>query len=259
MIKYIKTSFQKFISDFLSKGIYDILKWILGGGGLIYLSTIFFSKNFSIVEFLSKEYLIKLYCSILYTIIIFIVSFLIYKQIYSRKYRALQRDNFTDVLTGLKNHKALNEFLKKTIDDLNNSKIKSLSVLIIDVDDFKKFNTDFGHTKSDQVLKGLGQLLNTDKRATDETFRQFLRGDEFVVITKDTNLGDAVKAAERKRKLVENNTFSVKDENYRLTVSCGVTEFKKEGDDIDIFLNRASQALAVAKEIRGKNNTKSNF
>lgn len=172
---------------------------------------------------------------------------------------ALQKDNFTDGLTGVKNHKALCEFLKKSIDELNALKIKSLSVIIIDVDDFKKFNTDFGHTKSDQILKSLGQLLNNDKRATDETFRQFLRGDEFVVITKDTNLGDAVKAAERKRKLIENNTFCIKDENFRLTVSCGVTEFKKEEDDIDIFLNRASQALAISKQIKGKNNTKSNY
>jgi diguanylate cyclase (GGDEF)-like protein len=255
---YLKNSFQKFKDDFFAKGIYDIIKGI-GIAFILYIGTLFMPENFSPLKLLSTEYIIKLYCSILYTITVFVVSFLIYKQIYSRKYRALQNDNFTDVLTGLKNHKALYEFLKKTIDELNNSKIKSLSVIIIDVDDFKKFNTDFGHTKSDQVLKSLGELLNTDKRATDETFRQFLRGDEFVVITKDTNLGDAVKAAERKRKLVENNTFSVKDENFRLSVSCGVTEFKKEEDDIDIFLNRASQALAVAKEVKGKNNTKSNY
>lgn len=259
-MNYIKTSIDKFKADALPKVIYDILKWIFGGGGIIYLSTLFLPRDFSIVEFLSTEFLIKLYCSILYTLTIFVLSFLIYKSIYSRKYKALQNDNFTDGLTGLKNHKALNEYLKKAVDDLiNNSKIKSLSVIIIDVDDFKKFNTDFGHTKSDQILNSLGQLLGTDKRATDETFRQFLRGDEFVVITKDTNLGDAVKASERKRKLVENNTFSIKDENFKLTVSCGVTEFKTDGDNIDTFLNRASLALSTAKGIKNKNNTKSHY
>lgn len=256
---YFKNSFQKFKDDFFAKGIYDIIKGI-GIAVLLFLSTLLIPEKFSVLNFLNKEYLIKLYCSIIYTIIVFVLSFFAYKQIYSRKYKALQLDNFTDELTGLKNHKALNEYLSHTIDELkNSSKIKTMSAIIIDVDNFKLFNTKFGHTESDQILKSLGQLLNNDKRATDETFRQFLRGDEFVVIAKDTNLGEAFKAAERKRKMIENNVFNVNNVFYKLTVSCGVTEFKKDVDTVDSFLNRASQALTTAKSKKEKNNTKSHY
>ncbi|RTZ03578.1 GGDEF domain-containing protein [Flavobacterium bomense] len=256
---YILESIEKFKNDALPKVIYDILKWALIVA-IFYLSTYFLPKDFSIIKFLSTEYLIKLYCSIFYTLVVFAITFLFFKKIYAKKYNALQKDNFTDELTGLKNHKALSECLTKMIGELkSDSKIKTISVIILDVDNFKHFNTIFGHTKSDQILKNLGQLLNNDKRVTDETFRQFLRGDEFVVIAKDTNLGEAVKAADRKRKMIENNIFNVNEVFYKLTVSCGVTEFKKDEDTFDTFLNRASQALMTAKNTKGKNNTKSHY
>lgn len=259
MISYIKNSIQKLKSDALPKIIYDIAKWSIVPF-LIYLGTLLFPKNFSIIKFLSTEYLMKLYYLIFYTFIIFLITLMIFKTIYTKKINALRKDNFTDELTGLKNHKALYDFLNQLIEEINNgSKIKTLSIIIIDVDNFKYFNTAFGHTTSDQILKNLGQLLNNDKRITDETFRQFLRGDEFVVVVKDTNLGDTFKAAERKRVMIENNIFNIKDIFYKLTVSCGVTEFKKDEDTIDTFLNRASQALMSAKAVENKNNTKSHY
>ncbi|WP_164905471.1 GGDEF domain-containing protein [Flavobacterium sufflavum] len=255
----MKNSVKKFKDDFFAKGIYDILK-ALGIFLVIYFTSTLLPKEFTILKFISTEYLIKLYCSFLYTILVFIIAFLIYNRIYRRKYKALQLDNFTDELTGLKNYKAINEYLIRTVQELNTgTKINSFSVIIIDVDNFKAFNSAFGHTKSDQILKSLGQLLNNDRRVTDETFRQFLRGDEFVVITKDTSLGEATKAAERKRKMIENNVFNIDEVFYKLTVSCGVTEFKKGDDTIDTFLNRASQALITAKNTLGKNNTKSHY
>lgn len=259
MINYTKKSIQKFKIDALPKVIYDVLKWLVILI-FLYLASLFLPKKFSFLEFMSTEYLIKLYWSTIYTIAIFILAFLLFKKLNSKKYKALEKDNFTDELTGLKNHKALKEYLKIAVEELlTSSKIKSLSVIIIDIDNFKIFNTEFGHTTSDQILKSLGQLLNNDKRVTDETFRQFLRGDEFVVIAKDTNLGDAVKAADRKRKMIENNIFNVHDVFHELTVSCGVTEFKKDEDTFDTFLNRASQALMTAKNTKGKNNTKSHY
>lgn len=258
-MSYFKNSIKKFKDDFFAKGIYDVIKY-LGIGLLIYLTTLLLPSDFSFFKFLGTEYLIKLYYSIVYTILIVAFSFLIFKQVYNKRYSALQTDNFTDELTGLKNHKALKEYLEKTVDELKkSSKWNSLSVIVIDVDNFKVFNTTFGHTKSDQILKKLGQLLNNDKRATDETFRQFLRGDEFVVIANETSMGEAIKAAERKRKMIENNIFNIDEVYYKLTVSCGVTEFKKDDDTIDTFLNRASLALTSAKNTKGKNNTKSHY
>jgi len=256
---YIKITIEKLKNDALSKIIYDISKWFVVLF-LIYLGTFLFPKKISIIKILSTEYLIKLYFLLFYTLLITLINFIFLKKLFDKKYNALKKDNFTDELTGLKNHKALYDHLKKAIEETNDySKIKFLSIIIIDIDNFKDFNTHFGHIKSDQILKKLGQLLNNDKRITDETFRQFLRGDEFVVVVKDTNLGDAFKAAERKRVMIENNIFDINDVFYKLTVSCGVTEFKINDDTIDTFLNRASQALMSAKLTENKNNTKSHY
>lgn len=255
---YLKKSIQKFKDDFLAKGIYDTIKKIVIG--IVVLCTpLIIPENFGVMKFLNTEYIIKVYLIITYTVLISIVSHFIFRKYFYNKYNKLKKDNFTDELTGLKNHKALEEYLINTVELLKTgNKIKTVSVILIDIDNFKKFNSTYGHIKSDEILKKLGQLIGSDKRATDETFRLFHRGDEFIVVAKDTNIGEAFTAAERKRNLIKNNVFSIDNENFSLTVSCGVTEFKKENDTIDSFINRASNALSLAKEIKGKNNTKSN-
>lgn len=258
MKTYILESIGKFKNDALPKAIYDVMKWILAVL-FLYIASKFIPEDFSFYKFIATEYVVKLYWSAIYTMLLIITTFLLFRSIYLKKYKDLEKDNFTDEITGLKNHKALKSYLKKTINELLiTSKISTLSIIILDIDDFKTFNSKYGHTKADKILKSLGQLLNSDKRTTDETFRMF-KGDEYVVIAKNTCLSDAFKAAERKRDMIENNTFLIKEENFKLTVSCGVTEFKKEEDDIDAFLNRASLALSTAKETKGKNNTKSHY
>lgn len=255
---YIKNSIQKFKADALSKAIYDAISsllFILGGLAI----AVVIPEKFSFRSFLKTEYTIYLYGVLMYSILLVIVAFLLIRLIYLKKYKALEKDNFTDEITGLKNHKALKAHLTKTIEELlNTSKIITLSIILIDIDDFKDYNTKYGHTKADKILKSLGQLLYSDKRVTDETFRLF-KGDEYVVIAKNTCLSDAVTAANRKRQSIAANTFIVDEIDINLTVSCGVTEYKKEEDTIDTFLNRASLALMSAKGIIGKNNTKSNY
>ncbi|NML65511.1 GGDEF domain-containing protein [Hymenobacter sp. RP-2-7] len=166
----------------------------------------------------------------------------------------MEIDNFTDELTGLKNYKALKEYVIDKIKESIHDK-KVLSIILIDVDNFKNFNTTYGYNTADRVLKAVGELLGKDKRATDEVFRQFLKGDEFLVVASETSSDDALKAAERKRKLIENATFVIDEARYKLTVSCGVTEFKA-GDDYTSFTNRAHSALVEAKSQQFKNCSK---
>ena len=226
---------------------------------VVVLIQLIITEKFSLRAFLKMEYTVYLYGIIIYSIILIIIAFLLIRLIYLKKYKTLEHDNFTDEITGLKNHKALKKHLNKTIEELlNTSKIETLSIIFIDIDDFKDYNTRYGHTKADKILKSLGQLLHNDKRGTDETFRLF-KGDEYIVIAKNTCLADAVTAANRKRQSIADNTFIIDETSINLSVSCGVTEFKKEEDTIDTFLNRASLALMSAKEIKGKNNTKSNY
>ncbi|WP_432670509.1 GGDEF domain-containing protein [Flavobacterium sp. SM2513] len=255
---YINNSLQKFKSDALSKAVYDAIRYLLILLiGLVIALVI--PDKFSLRAFLKTEFKVYLYGIFIYSIILIITAFLLIRLVYLKKYKALEKDNFTDEITGLKNHKALKAHLSKTIDELlYTSKIETLSIIIFDIDNFKEYNTKYGHTKADKILKSLGHLLHNDKRGTDETFRLF-KGDEYIVIAKNTCLSDAVTAANRKRESIADNTFIIDEISIYLSVSCGVTEFKKEDDTIDTFLNRASLALMSAKEIKGKNSTKSNY
>ena len=251
MANYIKESIKKFKNDALSKGIYDIMKaLIILLVLLIPAKWIPYVKTFFLTGYYFTSYTIIISIVTLVTITTFIVS-----RYFRKKIRLVLNDNHTDELTGLKNHKALSDYLNLKIQDAKN-RSESLSIIIIDIDDFKNFNTLYGFNVADQILKKLGELLGNDKRATDETFRYFNRGDEFLVVAYETSLSQAVQAAERKRKLIQKNLLSVEGKNHQLTVCCGVTEFKKN-DDYTSFTDRVTTALIEAKKIAGKNNTKS--
>lgn len=251
MANYIRESIKKFKNDALSKGIYDLLKWLIISLIVLiptkwipYVKTLFLAQHFV------TTYTIIISAIVLITITTFIVS-----RYFRKKIRLVLNDNHTDELTGLKNHKALGEFLNLKLQEAKN-RSESLSLIIIDIDDFKNFNTHYGFNVADQILKKLGELLGNDKRVTDETFRYFNRGDEFLVVAYDTTLSQAMQAAERKRKLIQKTLFSIDGKNHRLTVCCGVTEFKKN-DDYTSITDRVIEALNEAKKISGKNNTQS--
>lgn len=251
MANYIRESVKKFKNDALSKGIYDLLKWLI-------ISLIVFipTKWIPYVKtlFLAQHY-VTTYTIIISAIVFITITTLIVSRYFRNKIRLVLNDSHTDELTGLKNHKALSEYLNIKLQEAKN-KSESLSLIIIDIDDFKNFNSQYGFNVADQILKKLGELLGNDKRVTDETFRYFNRGDEFLVVAYDTTLSQAMQAAERKRKLIQKNLFSVDGKNHRLTVCCGVTEFKKN-DDYTSITDRVIEALNEAKKISGKNNTQS--
>lgn len=248
---YIKKSIKKFKDDVLSKGIYDILKWLF-----VFLILLIPSRWIPYVNgLLITKHSISIYWILIGSILLITVTTLIVSYLFNNKIREVLNNNHTDELTGLRNHKALDEYLNQKIHE-HKTKGDALSIVILDIDDFKSFNTTVGFNVADQILKKVGELLGNDKRATDETFRYFNRGDEFLVVATETSLGQAYQAAERKRKLIEKNLFSIEGVNHQLTVCCGVAELKK-GDDYTAITNRVIEALNEAKKISGKNNTKS--
>lgn len=240
----------RFKEDAISNGIYDLIKWVLS------LLILLIPTNWipGLKDLLSTKHLLSVYWLIIVSLVLVIATVIIVGSIFKRKLAKVQMDNYTDELTGLKNHKALKDFLNQKIEEYKR-KEESLSIIILDIDDFKAFNTKFGFSTADQILQKAGEMLGNDKRATDETFRYFNRGDEFLVIASDTNLSQALQAAERKRKLIEKAIFSVEGLSHQLTVSCGVTSYKKD-DDFKSFTDRVIQALNEAKKEEGKNCTK---
>ena len=250
MFSYIRKSIQKLGQDALSKAIYDILKYII-----VVLITLFVAKlipgNSSFGGLINTKFTLS--ALNLFLIISFCIGITLVITLFQsrKKYKALEKDNFTDELTGIFNHKALDNLLPKSIESAQKQQIK-LSLIIIDIDNFKVFNTQYGYKIADKVLTKVGSLLKSDTRATDTLFRQYSKGDEFIIIAKETELSNAIIAANRKKNLFRAG-IEVDGQAYRLTVCCGVTEFNFNTDNLDSVLVRLNNALQVAKNRENKN------
>lgn len=251
MWSYLRESVSRLKKDLLAKFFYDILKWIFVS--LILLIAARYFGAFQVSNFLTSSYSLTLFEISLVVICSIVATVILLRALFQRRYRALEKDNNTDELTGLKNHKALKKELAIKIDAASKSE-DSLAIVILDVDDFKAFNTRFGYTIADKVLAKIGLVLSNDRRITDEIFRQFQRGDEFIIVATGTTASEAFQAAERKRHHIANTNFTVNEMAFQLTVSCGVTEYI-DGDTYESFTERASSALMKAKATPLKNCT----
>jgi len=162
----------------------------------------------------------------------------------------LERDALFDHLTGLNNRRWLEARLPRLIKRYQYSG-QSLSVLMIDVDHFKRFNDTYGHLAGDIVLSALGQALLEHLRPTDLSVRY--GGEEFVVILPSADLAGARIAAERLRRAVK-TTPIVTHQGATLpsvTISIGIAQLSGDEDAASV-LGRADVALYRAKNL-GRN------
>ncbi|MBK7450755.1 MAG: sensor domain-containing diguanylate cyclase [Anaerolineales bacterium] len=120
------------------------------------------------------------------------------------------------------------------------------SVVMLDIDFFKKINDTYGHVTGDSVLAGLAQLLTEIARTSDLVAR--FGGEEFVLILPETNLIDAQDVAERIHKKVADTPFIVDGHAIRITVSLGVTSSERSGQDFESLLKDADRLLYQAKQ-----------
>lgn len=159
----------------------------------------------------------------------------------------------TDALTGLSNRLALNSWWQRELPNIVNGS-KALSVIMIDIDDFKKVNDKFGHDTGDLVLKSVATTLQECVRSTDCIFRY--GGEEFIVLLPDSNADGAKHVAERIRATIDNTKLPHLG-NLSVSVSAGLshltTRIIEEKDDIaGELVRRADNAMYVAKQ-NGKN------
>ena len=168
------------------------------------------------------------------------------------KYQRLKKDSLRDELTGLFNYKAFPVRLKECIIAAKKDK-KAISLILLDIDNFKQINDTYLLSGGDNVMVQLGAYLGEDARASDIICRQHMKGDEFVIIALNTNKDQARMAAERKRKEISEKEFQIGKSNLvKITVSCGVAEWEPETDTPDSLLEKANKALLLAKNL-GKN------
>ena len=151
-----------------------------------------------------------------------------------------------DGLTGLYNHRAFYALLR---DELARAKRfqRPVSLLLLDIDHFKRVNDTHGHLAGDAVLRGLGELLGREVRATDRVCRY--GGEESTVILPETDLAAAARFAERLRAAVEAQPFDVDaGVPLRMTVSIGVASWPAHADNAQALVAAADAAMYAAKE-----------
>lgn len=153
----------------------------------------------------------------------------------------------TDMLTGLPNRRGLDEFCRVAqIEAME--KGEALSVLMLDVDHFKKFNDNFGHGVGDQVLKLLGQVLHDKVRDGDLPARY--GGEELMAVLPGADLCAAAVVAERIRRSIAECQITRRSTGERLptiTVSIGVAQFQP-GESMNDLIERCDRALYRAKQ-----------
>jgi diguanylate cyclase (GGDEF)-like protein len=152
----------------------------------------------------------------------------------------------TDGLTGLFNHRYLMKILEGEFLRAVRYK-RNLTLLLLDIDHFKKINDSYGHPCGDMVLRETAALFKTELRSSDVLARY--GGDEIAVVLLEAENMMAVEAAERLRKKLEQNTFHWDNKSFVVTCSAGVASMADQGiRDWNQLLDAADKALYSAKE-----------
>ncbi len=171
---------------------------------------------------------------------------------HARLHEKTQQLACTDGLTGLYNHR---QFKKIFVDEVAraNRYNKTLSIILLDVDDFKKFNDTYGHPNGDIVLQEMANLLQELLRDCDTLYRY--GGEEFVAILPETPLSEAIKVAQRIRIFVETESLHFLTgitKTHGITVSIGVAALPDNGQDAVSLLQSVDDLMYRAKR-DGKN------
>ena len=189
--------------------------------------------------------------------VIFIaVCFLIYREFSQKKYKKnmsellseveqknalLKRLSITDKLTGLNNRIKIDEVLTSNLHMFERYD-NVFSVILLDIDHFKKINDTYGHPIGDEVLKDFAAILKKSARITDVVGRW--GGEEFMIIASETDSVGATKFATTIKKAINEHTFP---KVGKVTASFGLTQIDI-GDSVEDVVNRADLALYNAKE-----------
>lgn len=162
----------------------------------------------------------------------------------------LKEISITDPLTGIYNHNFFYKRLEEEFDRASRYGMP-LSVVMMDIDNFKEINDTYGHRVGDRVLKKIADLFKRSVRKSDMIARY--GGEEFAEILTYTQKNGAAEEAERLRKLVSELTFENDEKDLKVTLSLGVAEYNPDKiANSGELVNRADKALYKAKKA-GKN------
>ena len=161
----------------------------------------------------------------------------------SKKLEQTQSQAVIDSLTKVLNRSAYDMKIIETIHSFKRNKIP-VSLIVIDIDNFKIFNDTHGHRAGDKVLCSTAATMKNSIRATDQIFRY--GGEEFVVLLYDASVENAIKVAEKLRSEVKRDFFVYKEKELKVSISLGVASLQEDDAETSVF-ERADKALYEAK------------
>lgn len=149
----------------------------------------------------------------------------------------------TDPLTSLPNRAGYDEQIQSEFERWKRYQ-QQFSIVVCDLDHFKRINDSFGHLAGDKVLRLIANILSRQSRATDFVARY--GGEEFVILMPSTGAHEAKKAVEKIRQSIENSPFNFHGKPVQITMSFGVAEITLD-ESLDALFERADRALYRAK------------
>lgn len=160
-------------------------------------------------------------------------------------HKNLQTKSEKDPLTNIWNKGAL---LQKGPEFFKRAKLLNvaMSLLVFDIDHFKRINDTYSHQAGDLVLSDLAGLIQRKQIRNDDYFARF-GGEEFIVILFGSNIVKAEEIAERIRSTIEKNEFNYEGQNIPVTVSVGATQMEPEMSSFDELFAKADSALYASK------------
>jgi two-component system cell cycle response regulator len=168
-----------------------------------------------------------------------------------RMYEVLEEQATTDGLTGLVNHRTFQERFTAMLGRADRHKFK-VSLILTDIDHFKKINDNYGHPTGDQVLKRVAAILKASARKIDIGARY--GGEEFAIVLEGTDRAGARQLAERIRQEIGQQSFESSKGPFKATMSLGVSVYPDDARTKQEIISRADQSLYAAKH-GGRNRT----
>jgi diguanylate cyclase (GGDEF)-like protein len=169
----------------------------------------------------------------------------------ARMYEVVEEQATTDGLTGLVNHRTFQERFSAMLGRAERRSF-AVSLLLTDIDHFKKVNDTYGHPTGDEVLRRVAAILKASARKIDIVARY--GGEEFAIVLEGTDRAGARQLAERIRQEVSQQTFASSKGNFQGTLSIGVASYPDDAREKAEIIGRADQSLYAAKH-GGRNRT----
>lgn len=253
-------SFIKPASDFTNILIGVLIAGIIAFS-VFYCSSVFAALGISTVLVLAYLYISTIVMEytniwmwdvlpVVLSVLAIIFAYVIKYVLKSKDFELTYKLATTDGLTDLYNHRFFQEQMSMCIADCNRYGRK-FSLIMIDIDFFKKFNDTYGHQAGDAVLRGVAHTLKKNVRSSDIVCRY--GGEEMAIILKDTDYAQAFIAAEKICKTIAEKPFKIAaNTEKQVTISLGVSTYPENGQTTQEMIEFADRGLYAAKE-NGRN------